>query len=101
MRDKNRNFESDTYICRTLTMYFWLTKHGFEPRAVETDRKNYGRIVWLYENSPELRVSLKEYYTKTLKRRNRNKHNPDLHKTDGTLHPKQGYQARRHSTRRE
>ena len=52
-----------TYVCRKILLYNYLTAHGFKPFRVAPDKWDASRLVWLYENSPELEAAVEEYYT--------------------------------------
>lgn len=59
--------EHRTYVCRKLWLYEMLTKRGFEPYKVAPDKYNCKKLVWLYNDTPELQEVVKEYYAHPIK----------------------------------
>ena len=51
-----------TYVCRKIYMYNFLTARGFEPFAVQPDKYDCHRLIWLYEDTDKLRDAIEEYY---------------------------------------
>lgn len=41
----------NTYVCRRIRLYSYLTEQGFKPYKVVPDIYNADRVVWLYEDS--------------------------------------------------
>lgn len=58
MRKNNRG----TYVCKKLSLYNFLTDNGFVPYRVAPDMRNCHRLVWLYDDSTEIREAVDEYY---------------------------------------
>lgn len=52
-----------TYVCRKIRMYDFLSKKGFTPFNVVTDKYDPSRVVWIYKNTPELEAAIEEYYS--------------------------------------
>lgn len=52
-----------TYVCRKLRMYDFLSKKGFVPFNIVTDKYDINRVVWIYKNTPELEAAVEEYYS--------------------------------------
>lgn len=53
----------NTYVCRKLFLYNFLTSKGFKPAGIYPDKFNPDKLVWLYEDTAELRDSVEEYYS--------------------------------------
>lgn len=51
-----------TYVCRKLRIYIYLTERGFKPYRTVPDMRDPNRLVWLYEDSDEIRDAVEEYY---------------------------------------
>lgn len=51
------------YVCRKIRLYDFLTKKGFKPFKQVTDKNDCKRLVWLYEDTPDLQTAVKEYYS--------------------------------------
>lgn len=51
-----------TYVCRKLRLYSFLTDCGFKPYRAVPDMYDSSRLVWLYEDSDEIRDAVEEYY---------------------------------------
>lgn len=52
------------YICRKIRLYEFLTNKGFKPVRALTDKNDCKRLVWMYEDTPELQAAVTEYYSK-------------------------------------
>lgn len=50
------------YVCRKLYLYYYLTQRGFEPKSTRPDKFNCKKLVWLYDDTPELRNVIEEFY---------------------------------------
>lgn len=53
-----------TYVCTKRFIYNELTKRGFKPYKVAPDMYDCERLVWLYDDSRELRDIVDECYAK-------------------------------------
>lgn len=51
-----------TYVCRRIKLYSYLTTHGFKPYSVVPDMYDTERVVWLYEDSDDIREAVSDYY---------------------------------------
>lgn len=51
------------YICRKLRLYVYLTQKGFKCELEREDRDNPRYKVWIYKETPELRLAIEEYYS--------------------------------------
>lgn len=51
-----------TYVCRKLFLYYFLTEKSFVPYRVVPDKWDCKKVVWLYEDSPEIRAAVEEFY---------------------------------------
>lgn len=52
-----------TYVCTKIRLYNFLSKKGFIPISIATDKYDTNRLVWIYKNSPELEAAIEEYYS--------------------------------------
>ncbi len=52
----------DVYVCRKLFMYYFLTEKGFTPLQHRPDKYDCKKLVWIYEDSPEIRDAVEEFY---------------------------------------
>lgn len=52
------------YICRKMRLCCYLLKHGFQYVSERADKYNPKYRVWLFDNTPELRIAIEEYYSK-------------------------------------
>lgn len=55
--------KKNTYVCRRPFIYEYLTKKGFIPYKTAIDYYNCKNIVWLYDDSKELREAVEECYS--------------------------------------
>ena len=62
MNDMRKKF----YICNRYRMMCELHEQGFEPVKVLPSMSNPKRVVWLYENSPELEDAVAEYVAQAI-----------------------------------
>lgn len=51
-----------TYVCKKLGLYNFLTDRGFTPYRVAPDMRDCRRLVWLYDDSDEIRNAVEDYY---------------------------------------
>ena len=51
------------YICRKLRLYVYLTQRGFKYELEKEDRDNPNYKVWIYKETPELRLAIEDYYS--------------------------------------
>ena len=58
MQKNNRH----TYVCTKLFLYYFLTDKGFVPYRVAPDKRDCHKLVWLYDDSKEIRDAVDEYY---------------------------------------
>ncbi len=49
------------YVCTSIRRLEWLRRAGFNPLRTECNIKNLDRLVWIFENSPELEAAVEEY----------------------------------------
>lgn len=54
---------NQTYVCRRIRLYDFLSKKGFQPINVVADKYDSNRVVWIYKNTPELEAAIEEYYS--------------------------------------
>lgn len=52
-----------TYVCRKIRLYSYLTELGFKPYRVVPDMYDSDRLVWLYEDTEEIRDAVESYYS--------------------------------------
>ena len=50
-----------TYVCTSMRRLEWLRRAGFKSVRTEYNIKNPDRLVWIFENSPELEAAVEEY----------------------------------------
>lgn len=50
------------YVCKKIRLYDYLTDQGFIPVKRAHDIYNTDRLVWLYEDTQELRGAIDAYY---------------------------------------
>ena len=50
------------YVCRRMKLCSFLLKKGFKYIKIIKDRNNPKYNCWLFENSPELKIAVEEYY---------------------------------------
>lgn len=58
----SKEVRGSTYVCRKLRLYSFLTDCGFKPYRAVPDMYDSSRLVWLYEDSDEIRDAVEEYY---------------------------------------
>ena len=51
------------YVCRRMKLCSFLLSKGFKYIREEPDKSNEKYSVWLFKNSPELRLAIEEYYS--------------------------------------
>ena len=51
------------YVCRRMRLCSFLLSKGFNYVSERPDRNDARYKVWLFENSPELRLAIEEYYS--------------------------------------
>lgn len=51
------------YVCRKMRLYSFLISKGFQCDHFEPSTKYPDRIVWIFKDSPELRLAINEYYS--------------------------------------
>lgn len=49
------------YVCKTLRLMHYLIRGGFECKKIQNDRNNPDYMVFLFEDSKELREYLRGY----------------------------------------
>lgn len=52
-----------TYVCRKLFLYYHLTKCGFVPTSTRPDKYDCKKLVWLYQDTNELRKAVEDFYS--------------------------------------
>lgn len=52
----------NTYVCRKLYLYYYLTQQGFQPRSTRPDKFDCKKLVWLYDDTKELRNAVEDFY---------------------------------------
>ena len=52
-----------TYVCRKLYLYYYLTEQMFVPYKIAPDKWDCKRLVWLYEDTPEIREAVEKFYS--------------------------------------
>lgn len=50
------------YVCRRMKLCSFLLSKGFKYEREEKDKYNERYNVWIFKNSPELRLAVEEYY---------------------------------------
>ena len=51
-----------TNVCRKLYLYYYLTQQGFQPRSTRPDKFDCKKLVWLYDDTKELRNAVEDFY---------------------------------------
>ena len=59
---KNEKENIIMYVCRRMKLCSFLLKKGFKYIKIIKDRNNPKYNCWLFENSPELKIAVEEYY---------------------------------------
>lgn len=54
--------KKEVYVCRRLRLLNHLRNRGFLPYMTQPDIRNPRFNVWLYEETPELRNAIEDYY---------------------------------------
>lgn len=54
--------DNKPYVCRKMRLLTFLIKNGFYPFASRIDNKDNTRLVWLFNDSVELRCAIESYY---------------------------------------
>lgn len=62
MKKKKVGEEVETYVCKKIRLYSFLTEKGFVPYKMVRDNKNPMYLIWLYDDSPKLQQAVTEYY---------------------------------------
>lgn len=50
------------YVCRRMKLCCFLLSKGFKYIKEEKDKFNEHYSVWIFKNSPELKLAIEEYY---------------------------------------
>ena len=51
------------YVCRRMKLCSFLLSKGFKYERVEQDKFNPKYQVWIFKNTPELKLAIEEYYS--------------------------------------
>lgn len=51
------------YVCRRMKLCSFLLSKGFNYEKVEQDKFNPKYQVWIFKNTPELKLAIEEYYS--------------------------------------
>lgn len=51
------------YVCRRMKLCCFLLSKGFKYVKEEPDKHNEKYNVWIFKNSPELKLAIEEYYS--------------------------------------
>lgn len=57
------NSNKKIYVCRKLFLYNFLTQKGFKPFKTQIDKYDCKKLIWLYDDCPEIREAVEEYYS--------------------------------------
>lgn len=60
------------YVCRRIKLYSFLTEHNFKPKYIQPDKYDPDRLIWLYEETDDLKRAVSFYYEQMNERRNVN-----------------------------
>ena len=60
---KEGNMNNNIYVCKRMRLLSWLTERGFEAIRSQVDIYNPKYRVFLFEDSPELRKCVDDYYS--------------------------------------
>lgn len=52
-----------TYVCRKLYLYYYLTQEGFIPKTTRPDKYDCKKLVWLYDDTQDLRSAVERFYS--------------------------------------
>lgn len=52
------------YVCKKLRLCVYLIQNGFSYLEEREDKFNPKFKIWIFENTPELRVSIEKYYNR-------------------------------------
>lgn len=52
-----------TYVCRKLYLYYYLTQEGFIPKTTRPDKYDCKKLVWLYDDTQNLRSAVERFYS--------------------------------------
>ena len=55
--------KNQTYVCRKLFLYYFLTEKGFKPYRTVPDKWDCNKTIWFYDDSNEIRNAVEEYYS--------------------------------------
>ena len=50
------------YVCRRIRLYSFLSQQGYIPIMVQKDKYDPHRLIWLYEETDELKKAVCLYY---------------------------------------
>lgn len=50
------------YVCRRMKLCSFLLSKGFKYERTEPDKFNPKYSVWIFKNTPELKLAIEEYY---------------------------------------
>lgn len=62
MENTESRILSKGYVCRKIRMYNFLIEKGYRPKQIRPDKMNANRLVWIFEDTAELRNMVEEYY---------------------------------------
>lgn len=51
------------YVCRRIRLLSFLQEKGFQYLIMEKDKYNPNYNIWLFKDTPELRIAIEEYYS--------------------------------------
>lgn len=51
------------YVCKKMRLLTFLQQKGFQFIKAQNDRENPLYVVWIFEDTPELRSTIEEYYS--------------------------------------
>lgn len=51
------------YVCKKMRLLTFLQQKGFKLIKAQSDRENPLYVVWIFEDTPELRSAIEEYYS--------------------------------------
>lgn len=62
MENKEVKYLSKGYVCRKIRLYNFLLEKGYKPVQVRPDRDFAKRLVWIFNDTIDLRDAIEEYY---------------------------------------
>lgn len=62
MENMEAKFLSKGYVCRKIRLYSFLLDKGHKLVQVRPDRDFPKRLVWIFNDTEELRADIEEYY---------------------------------------